>query len=365
MSIFKSVWGLLFRLFPCPTNVGLRKVGRPNGNSPVLVTCNFELSVKRLTLVLERSSTDAWLLVAQSKGVNVWCAAGGDEFNTRSVVSAVKTSGIGDLVGHRTLMLPPLGAPGICARDVEDQTGWKTRWGPVRAEEIPACLSAGGRRNESMKRVTYNWQERLDTALGSLFTIYMLGALGFLLLGRGLLVSYLVAGSAAFLTFFLLCPWIPGTRGLIKVVVLETLLACGLVAGWLVWRPELFPLRAELIIAMVMILLYGTELGGLASTMPSELDPLLARLGIGAVGNVALAGTVRTELLNGYRELTYDSDTCIGCGCCSEVCPQGVWELGEDRRAVPAHLQACTACRACLVQCPSGSIQANPTTIER
>ncbi len=112
MSFFKTIWGLLFRLFPCPTRVGLRRVGDPGRASPVLVTCNFHNTVQRLTRLLEKAGVDAWLLVADSKGVNVWCAAGGDEFNTHSVVSAVKTSGVADRVDHRRLVQFRIDRPG-------------------------------------------------------------------------------------------------------------------------------------------------------------------------------------------------------------------------------------------------------------
>jgi NAD-dependent dihydropyrimidine dehydrogenase PreA subunit len=358
MSFLKTLWGLLFRLFPCPTPTGLRPVGKPKRDSPVLVTCNFHVTVNRLTRVLEKAGVDAWVLVADSKGVNVWCAAGAEEFNTQSVVSAVKTSAVSEIVDHRKLILPPLGAPGIRIDELREQTGWSPRWGPVRMEDIPRYLAGGLRKDDAMRLATYDWRERLDTGLGSLFVFYFLGAVGFLLFGRHLLANYLVVGAATFGFFMLACPWIPGKRGITKVISLEVLLGGVLIATEGSSLAGGSALRADLIIAMVMLLFYGSELGGLASTLPSDLDPFLARLGIGAMGNVALAGTVRTELLNGYRELTYDRDTCNGCRWCHEVCPQGVWEIDQAKRAVFAHPESCTACRACLMQCVPQAIQA-------
>jgi NAD-dependent dihydropyrimidine dehydrogenase PreA subunit len=210
-----------------------------------------------------------------------------------------------------------------------------------------------------MKRVTYDWRERFDTGLGSLFPFYLLGAIGFLLFGRGLLAEYLLVGALTFVFFMLACPWLPGERGLTKVILPELALACALL-----WTELVFPgdstLRPALIIAMATLFLYGSELGGLTSTMPSDLDPLMARLGIGALGNVRWAGSVRTELLAGQRRLSYERDTCDGCRQCAEVCPQGVWEMDEGNRAVLARRQDCTACRACLVQCRPAAIQAAP-----
>jgi NAD-dependent dihydropyrimidine dehydrogenase PreA subunit len=325
----------------------------------VLVTCNFFTTVRRLTRALQ--GLDLWLLVAESRGVNVWCAAGGGEFNTHSVISAIKTSGITDMVDHRTVVLPPLGAPGINAHEMARETGWTVRWGPVRAAEIPRYLAQGMHRDEGMKRVTYRWLERLDTALGSLFVIYLLGAIGFLLFGRPLFLDYLAVGAGAFLFFMLACPWLPGRHGLTKVILPVVVLALATVATLLLRDPMLSRARPDFIIAMVALIVFSSELGGMAPTMRSDLDPFLARLGVESLGNVAWASTVRADLLTGRRALTYHPEKCVACGSCAEVCPQGVWEIGDNKRAILARREDCTACRACIVQCKSAAILAEQT----
>lgn len=359
MNIFKTIWGLLFRLFPCPTEIGLRRIGNPGPDSPVLVTCNFHLTVKRLMKLLR--GMDLWLLVAESKGVNVWCAAGGDEFNTHSVVSAIKTSGIADQVNHRTVILPQYGAPGIKASEVSEQTGWKIKWGPAYGKDIPRYIANHYKKDDQMIRAKYGLMERLDTALGSLFPFCLVGALLVYIFGRSIFADFLITGSVAFLFFFSFCPWIPGKRGIVKalfcdIVLLAVFFAIKFMNGFS------NPFSTQMIIAMILLPLYGLELGGLASTLPSDLDPFLAKLGVGAIGNVSFAGTIRTELLNKYRKLSYNKPVCIGCRTCTTVCPQGVWEMGADKRAVQANINACTACRACLVQCPSGAIHTELTT---
>lgn len=355
---FKYIWGVFFRLFPCPVKTGLLKIGSPGPKSPVLVTCNFYITVRRMIKAL--NGLDVWLLVADSKGVNVWCAAGGEEFNTHSVVAVVKTSGIIEKVIHRKLILPPLGAPGINARHVQKQTGWSIQWGPVRLTDIPAYFDSGMKRDEKMKRVTYNWFERVDTALGSLFPFYFLGAIGFMIFGRYLLQDYLITGAVAFILFMTVCPWLPGKTGLKKVILPEIILVSILIlVSWMGIKSQVH-IKANLLIAIIMMLIYASELGGLSSIFPSDLDPFLARLGIGAVGNINFAGTIRTELLNRYRKINYCRNACIGCFCCVEVCPQGCWEMGEDKRAVFRKRENCTACRACLVQCETGAIKADP-----
>ncbi|MBW2181204.1 MAG: hypothetical protein JRG81_12695 [Deltaproteobacteria bacterium] len=332
------------------------RIRNPGPESPVLVTCNFYITVRRLLRALK--GIDAWVLVADSKGVNVWCAAEGEEFNTHSVVSAVKTSGISGKVNHKNLILPPLGAPGIKAKQIKKQTGWSVYWGPMRLKDIPVYLEAGMNREHRMKRVTYKWFERVDTALGSLFPFYFLGAIGCMIFAGHLLLGYLVTGAVVFIFFMTLCPWLPGKSGLKKVILPEFILFCILIA--VSWMDVISPvhLKANIIIAMVMMLIYASELGGLSSIMSSDLDPFLARLGIGAIGNINFAGTVRTELLNGYRKINYNKDKCVSCFCCSEICPRGCWEIGEDKRAVFIKRENCTACRACLVQCETHAINA-------
>lgn len=359
MSGFKAIWGTCFRLFPCPTSIGLRRIGSPDRMSPVLVTCNFDLTVKRLRRILEGASIDAWLVVADSKGVNVYCAAGGDEFNAQTVVAAVKTCGVADEVDHRRLILPPLGAPGIRSDEVRTRTGWSTRWGPMYAEDLPRFLSSG-RRDESMKRARYDWRQRLDTGFGSLFPFYFLGALGIAATRRGMLPRYLSVAALTFVFFMISCLRLPGRHGLTKVLFTNLAIGVAVAVSEAALGRQSQAVRSNAIVAMISLMFYGTELGGLASTLPSDLDPAMAKLGIGAVGNVKWADTIRTELLMGRRELEFDRDLCNGCRRCFELCPVRVWEMEETKpkRAIRADRDKCTACRACLVQCPTGAVQA-------
>jgi hypothetical protein len=92
-------------------------------------------------------------------------------------------------VDHRNVIPPPLGAPGIQARAVMQETGWSIKWGPVRTNDIPAYLENNQRRSEEMKRVTYTWRERLDTAAGPLFPFILSGAFGFLIFGPHLFMN--------------------------------------------------------------------------------------------------------------------------------------------------------------------------------
>lgn len=61
----------------------------------MLVTGNFDLTVRRVVRALD-GKVDCWLLVADSAGINVWCAAGGGYFTADKVIAAVRASGVGE-----------------------------------------------------------------------------------------------------------------------------------------------------------------------------------------------------------------------------------------------------------------------------
>ncbi|MFN2188788.1 MAG: hypothetical protein ACK2T3_08485, partial [Candidatus Promineifilaceae bacterium] len=132
---------LVYRIFPPypKQRTGLYRIGNPDQESPVLVTGSYELTVRRLVKALD-GKVDCWLLVADSGGINVWCAAGGGHFTAEDVISAVNTSDLPLFVSHHALILPQLCANGVDGWRIRDATGWGVHWGPVRAEDIPAYL---------------------------------------------------------------------------------------------------------------------------------------------------------------------------------------------------------------------------------
>ncbi|MFQ6110334.1 MAG: copper oxidase, partial [Candidatus Aminicenantales bacterium] len=130
-----NVFETLVRVFPLPCRSGLVKIGNPGRGSPVFLTCNYHLTVERVKRALK--GMDCYLLVANSRGINVWCAATGGHFTNHDVISVLKTSGIEDLVDHRRVILPQLAASGIEAGVIQKRIGWKVIWGPVYAKDIP------------------------------------------------------------------------------------------------------------------------------------------------------------------------------------------------------------------------------------
>lgn len=141
---------------------GLYAAGTPGPESPVLVTANYKLSFDALRKALP--GVDAWILVLDTRGINVWCAAGKGTFGTRELEQRIARVKLEEVVSHRTLILPQLGAPGVSAPEVKKDTGWIVKYGPVRAEDIPAYLNAGSRKDAAMREVHFRLPDRMAVA---------------------------------------------------------------------------------------------------------------------------------------------------------------------------------------------------------
>jgi acetyl-CoA decarbonylase/synthase complex subunit gamma len=137
---------------------GLYALGQPDEDSPVLVTANYKMSFDSLREALP--GRDAWILVLDTKGVNVWCAAGKGTFGTEELVRRISAAGLKDIVTHRDIILPQLGAPGVAAHLVKKFSGFRAHYGPVRARDLPAYLDAGMKVTSGMRLKTFPLKER-------------------------------------------------------------------------------------------------------------------------------------------------------------------------------------------------------------
>lgn len=340
----------LLRMLPFPGRTGLVRIGHPDRHSPVLLTGNFRLTVARVERAL--AGLDAWLLVANSRGINVWCAATGGLLTDHDVIAVLKTSGIEARVDHRHVILPQLAATGIEGRVIYEKTGWKVIWGPVAAEAIPAFLAAGQQATREMRTVTFPWRERLEMAVAWAFPISLLALLVFPLwpggalplaglvwaLSLGLFLGFpLYEGpldtrdkerdrrqerSVGFVFFDFgpragpLILWI----GLVLALVAYTALAPGI--------PWAFALRWSLA-SLVVLLILGLDLTGSTPRYKSGLheDRLL--------------------------QIELDAARCTGAGFCERVCPKDVFEVDHHlRTATLPRADECVQCGACIVQCP-------------
>jgi CO dehydrogenase/acetyl-CoA synthase delta subunit len=166
---------------------GLYALGNPTGESQVVVTANYKMSFDRLREALPRR--DAWLLVLDTKGINVWCAAGKGTFGTAELIRRIKISALDRVVTHRELILPQLSGPGVAAHLVKKFSGFKVRYGPIRAKDLPDYLESGLIATRKMRVKTFTLRERLalipielvaafKAAILLMLLFFLLGGLG-------------------------------------------------------------------------------------------------------------------------------------------------------------------------------------------
>jgi len=138
---------------------GLYAVGKPDDTSPVLVSANYKLTFD--VLRKELADLDCWILILDTKGINVWCAAGKGTFGTDELVDRISKTGLSEIVSHRKLVLPQLGAPGVSAHEVTKRTGFSVVYGPVRAKDIKSFIDSGFKATEEMRTVKFTVWNRL------------------------------------------------------------------------------------------------------------------------------------------------------------------------------------------------------------
>lgn len=231
---------------------GLYAAGSPGQQSPVLVTANYKLSFDALRLCLP--GIDAWLLVVDTRGINVWCAAGKGNFSTTEVLQSVHHSRLKEVVSHRELILPQLAATGVAAQAVRKGCGFAVRFGPVRATDLPAFLRNDMQCDEPMREVTFTLRERAvlipvelfllaKPLLAAIVLVFILSGIGPAIfspaaaLNRGLIL--LAATGLGIIGGAVLAPlllsWLPGRQFWCKGLVSGA--PCALCA-WLLFAPQ-------------------------------------------------------------------------------------------------------------------------------
>ncbi len=199
---------------------GLYRLGNPTADSPVFASANYTLSFDALRSAL--TSVEAYILVLDTKGINVWCAAGKGTFGTDELVRRIEVTGLSGIVSHRRIILPQLGAPGVAAHEVLHRSGFSVEYGPVRARDLPAYLVAHTATRE-MRTVRFALTDRLVLAPVELVHVLlptMVAAVAlYVLAGPVAALAAITAVLAGTVLFPALLPGIPtrdfSTKGII------------------------------------------------------------------------------------------------------------------------------------------------------
>lgn len=332
----------ILRFLPLPQKTGLIKIGHPDRNSPVLLTGNYHLTVLKVKRSLK--GQNAFLLVANSRGINVWCAAAGGYLTNHDVISAIKISGIGNLIDDRTIILTQLAACGIEAKVIDQRTGWKVKWGPVNIEDFPAYLKNREKKTTGMSVVRFPLRDRLEMAIAWSFWISVVFSLILLIFkSEAVVPAIFMVWLLAFFVFSafpvylpLLCPkeqekqWEKrriGRRIFLSFFLFLVLAGLG-TYSLLTSRFTVNFLLFWGILSFVTVLLLGGDLAGMTPLLISEF---------------------REEKC---FQIEVDNEKCRGDGICGIVCPLDCFTLDKQKRlAILERPEKCIYCGACVVQC--------------
>jgi acetyl-CoA decarbonylase/synthase complex subunit gamma len=287
LGTFKARWGIGRMHYT--VDPGLYALGQPDEKSPVLVTANYKMSFDRLRKALP--GRNAWILALDTKGINVWCAAGKGTFGTEELVARIRSSGLERVVSHREVILPQLSAPGVAAHQVRKLSGFKAVFGPIRAEDLPAFMDNGMKATAEMRFKTFPTWERvvlipveLVEALKAAVIIapvllILSGLLGPAAFWPNVLNQGLFAVQALFTAILagavltpLLLPWLPGRAFSLKS--LSPALFCALLLLLLRWTENIKTSGLLEMVAWVLIILSAAAYLGMNFTGASTYTSL-------------------------------------------------------------------------------------------
>jgi len=255
LGTWKARWGI--NRMNYKVEPGLYRIGEPDRNSPVLVSANYKMSFDMLRK--ELTGINAWILVLDTKGINVWCAAGKGTFGTRELSDRISIVQLEKVVSHRTVICPQLAAPGVSAHEVLKQSGFKVLYGPVKAKDLKTFIDAGMKATSEMRTVRFSTYDRLVLTPVDLVGTFKLSLMIF---GILFLLNLVGIGPFGFVDFYaysgailmgcvltpVLLPWIPGRAFAGKgwVVGFIWAILVNVLNGWNAWTavPDYSLLRA-------------------------------------------------------------------------------------------------------------------------
>lgn len=351
-SAVKTLFDYCGRWFPNPVEPGLRIIGTPDRKAPVIVTANYHLTVRRVEKAL--ADQNCYLLVVPTKGINAWCASAGGEMNTHSITTALKTSGIDELISHRELILPQFSAPGIDLKLLKKITGWKGKWGPAYARDVPVFLANGYNKTPEQCLAHFPLSFRMEMLLVmNIFVWIVLAMIALAIHPAWALITTAIFWGAGFI-LYAGYPVLPFKSGWLKALMLSIIGMALFMAMSVYTTASPWHYTGWMIFTFLAILSIGFDLRGIVGAHTSEAEAFMHRLGLDSFGDLFRAKGVHKGII------TQDKSRCINCNTCRMVCPMGVYGIAENEKdVIIINASACLLCNACVTQCAKKALFLN------
>ena len=202
-------------------------------NAPLIVTANYHLTV--FMLLRRLRGNNVRILIIDTDGINVWCAAGKGQFSNSEIQKQLTryAKHLNPDDEKIEIIIPKLAFSGVNLRELR-KANIKPVIGPIHAHEISAFLKNPTGNQNNPYRVHFTFSERFFTWLPGLMQYLYHTLLIFVFLWvleliwdiqapRGIIPLVAVMGTA----YPLLFPWIPGTRFAVKGLSLALVISLG------------------------------------------------------------------------------------------------------------------------------------------
>ncbi len=335
---------VLLRYNPIRHECGLLTIGNPSPDSPVFVSGNYFHSVKRLIAALR--GINCYLLVADSAGINVWCASGVCDFNEHKIADVVNATGLHAKVYHRKLILPQLSAAGVNLKTLEKECGFTGVFGPADFNDIKSYVNKGYCADEDMRAVRFSFADRFYNAFG-MSAVFFLPVMALKLIlpkkyGREihflLLMNFInIFGN------FMLYEKLPFKYPANNSLLIGAFIQAAIISYSLVKYFFMTPLK------FTLFLFYG------ASAFIINFLVSIDMLGSTPFYKTTIAHWLKTFNNKSLFQPLILTEACTSCLRCTQVCPKNLFSETNGRIVID-YRRECCECLACVKQCPSRAI---------
>lgn len=333
----------VLRYFPIRHEAGLIRIGNPGPESPVFVSGDYFSTARRVIRSL--TGHDCYLLVVDSAGINVWCAAGVGDVNEHKIADAVNAANLHGIVSHRRLILPQLIAVGVDRDALYKECGFRAIWGPASLLDIGAFIANGYETTQQMRLVRFAFRDRVSLVLGQLFNYFVF------------YLFYFLYGS--------IFGWRLNDRAAFVAVILFYTIA---VTAFMQYMPFKYPPSNVLFCSILPFTALFAH-AFLRSPVPiSHLAFQLIATGVITllICMDMIGSTVYYKSTVGHWWITFTNRSlfqpqiigrCTRCGECLKVCPKGLFSKNSTGGVEIDLTKECCECLACVRQCAAVAIE--------
>ncbi len=127
-------YNMMMEQVPCE----LIEINNPHKDSPLLITCNFQETVRIMKEILESTSTQAFLLPTYTHGYSVDNAVHEKMFKAMEVWKAIKENAVEEKVERSVLIIPGLAESE--RNSIRQLTRWEVLVGPESGFLLPLFI---------------------------------------------------------------------------------------------------------------------------------------------------------------------------------------------------------------------------------